>query len=261
MTRLFFYLRYAANNLRRGGQWTVFALFCVAAGVATVVALRGLGLSITDSLLSNLRQYNHGDVNISQLRGLGPFALGFQGGQEERLIFEPDRVQVARDWAARNNAQMTAYILVSNVQIAAEDSTLIGRPNFASSLFIDPASFAAMNGVVALDPAGVPLDQLLTGPQDVVISANMAESLGVQVGAALRVSGSEQAFTLRGIPTPSASTCRMAPARRRSPVPGQNCSGRSAGANYTPRPTCTNATANWRILLPASSWRWAWARC
>jgi len=87
MTRLFFYLRYAANNLRRGGQWTIFALFCVAAGVATVVALRGLGLSITDSLLGNLRQYNHGDINISQLRGLGPFAIGLQGGQEERLVF------------------------------------------------------------------------------------------------------------------------------------------------------------------------------
>ncbi|MBN8595457.1 MAG: FtsX-like permease family protein [Anaerolineae bacterium] len=199
MTRLFFYLRYAANNLRRGGQWTIFALFCVAAGVATVVALRGLGLSITDSLLGNLRQYNHGDINISQLRGLGPFAIGLQGGQEERLVFRPDQVQFAGDWAEQNGGQMTAYILVSNVQIAAQESSIIGRPSFASSLFIDPPSFAAMNDVRARDPAGVRVDELLIGPQDVVISANMAETLGVQVGDALQVSGSEQDFTLRGI--------------------------------------------------------------
>jgi ABC-type antimicrobial peptide transport system permease subunit len=199
MTRLFFYLRYAANNLRRGGQWTVFALFCVAAGVATVVALRGLGLSITDSLLSNLRQYNHGDINLSQLRALGPFAIGLQGGQEERLVFSGDQVQFVRDWAQQNGGQMSAYILVSNVQIAAAESDAVGRPNFASSLFIDPPSFASMNDVRALDPAGVRVDELLTNPQDVVISANMAESLGVQVGDALEVSGAEQPFTLRGI--------------------------------------------------------------
>jgi ABC-type antimicrobial peptide transport system permease subunit len=199
MTRLFFYLRYAANNLRRGGQWTAFALFCVAAGVATVVALRGLGLSITDSLLSNLRQYNHGDINISQLRGLGPFAIGLQGGQEERLVFPPDRIAWAQEWAQQNNARMTAFILVSNVQIAAEESNLAGRPSFSSSLFIDPGSFAAMNDVRALEPAGARLDELLTRPTDVVISRNLADEQGLSVGAAVQVSGSEQAFTVRGI--------------------------------------------------------------
>ncbi|MBZ0286117.1 MAG: hypothetical protein K8I30_00780, partial [Anaerolineae bacterium] len=65
MKRLAFYLQYAARNLLRSGQWTTFAVFCVAAGVATVVALRSLGLAITDSPLSNLRQYNHGDINVS----------------------------------------------------------------------------------------------------------------------------------------------------------------------------------------------------
>ena len=71
MGRLTFYLGYAAKNLLRSGQWTTFAVFCVAAGVATVVALRGLGLAITDSLLSNLRQYNHGDINLTSTAAFG----------------------------------------------------------------------------------------------------------------------------------------------------------------------------------------------
>ncbi len=55
MGHLTFYLRYAVQNLRRSGHWTTFAAFCIAAGVATVVALRSLGLAIGDSLLANIR--------------------------------------------------------------------------------------------------------------------------------------------------------------------------------------------------------------
>ena len=120
MTRFFFYLRYAANNLRRSRQWTVFAILCVAAGVATVVALRGLGLSITDSLLSNLRQYNHGDINISVIRSYGPFSLSFQRGANERQIFRTRQIEQAQNWVATWNGEMTAYALVSNIQITPD---------------------------------------------------------------------------------------------------------------------------------------------
>jgi putative ABC transport system permease protein len=199
MKRLAFYLQYAAKNLLRSGQWTVFAVFCVAAGVATVVALRSLGLAITDSLLSNLRQYNHGDINLSSIPAFGPFAVAFQRGTDEPSIFPPWQVEQVRQWVAENNAQMTAYALASNVQITTVDGQQIGRPQFSSSLFIDPASFNQMNHIVALDPAGVPLDQLFTGGNDVVISQNMAESQNIKVGDLVRVSGTEQPFTVRGI--------------------------------------------------------------
>ena len=54
--RLLFYLRYAARNLRRERSWAAFSLFAVAAGVAAVVSLRALGLSIGDSLIANVPQ-------------------------------------------------------------------------------------------------------------------------------------------------------------------------------------------------------------
>ncbi len=50
MTQINFYLQYAFRNLWRSRRWSTFALFSVAAGVATVVALRSLGLAIGDSL-------------------------------------------------------------------------------------------------------------------------------------------------------------------------------------------------------------------
>ncbi|KXK50476.1 MAG: hypothetical protein UZ13_02487 [Chloroflexi bacterium OLB13] len=50
MGRIGFYLGYALRNLWRSRRWSTFAVFSVAAGVATMVALRSLGLAIGDSL-------------------------------------------------------------------------------------------------------------------------------------------------------------------------------------------------------------------
>ena len=62
MSQIAFYLQYAFRNLWRNRRWSTFAIFSVAAGVATVVALRSLGLAIGDSLTSNVRSSNHGDM-------------------------------------------------------------------------------------------------------------------------------------------------------------------------------------------------------
>ena len=64
---------------------------------------------------------------------------------------------------------------------------------------IDPPSFAHLNNVVAIDPAGVPIDQLFTGGNDVVISQNMADDQNIHVGDQVHVSGTDQLFTVRGI--------------------------------------------------------------
>ncbi len=130
MSRLNFYLRYAATHLRNNGQWTAFAVFCVAAGVATVVALRSLGLAITDSLLSNLRQYNHGDINISSVSSAGPFSVTFQRGADEPSIFRPQQVEAVRNWAAGRNATLSEYIVASNIQITPAGLDYKGRRRF-----------------------------------------------------------------------------------------------------------------------------------
>lgn len=200
MKQTLFYIRHAATNLRHSGHWTTFAVFCVAAGVATVVALRSLGLSITDALLSNLRQYNHGDINVSSISNFGPFNFALQRGSDEPSVFRDWQLETARRWAAQQNAQMTAYAVVSNVQITpmAEESAA-GRPQFTTSFFIDPATFMLGAPLTALDPPGARLETLLTGGREVVISQNLADSLGLKRGDPVRVSGTEELFTITGI--------------------------------------------------------------
>jgi ABC-type antimicrobial peptide transport system permease subunit len=200
MRHTLFYFRYAAKNLLRSGHWTTFAIFCVAAGVATVVALRSLGLAITDSLLSNLRQYNHGDINLSTVNSFGPLTFAFQTSADQRNVFTPAAVNQVQRWADARGARITPYSVVSNLQITNPAAqSLAGRPQFASSYLIDPQTFALATDIRALDPAGIPLRQLFTGGQEVVLSQNLAGTLKVHVGDTVRVSGTEKPFVVRGI--------------------------------------------------------------
>src|SRR5258708_38736305 len=59
------YLSYATRSLRRGGQRSLLAIFCVAVGVMAVVALRLAGDMVTLSLTSNIREVNGGDVSMT----------------------------------------------------------------------------------------------------------------------------------------------------------------------------------------------------
>jgi putative ABC transport system permease protein len=203
LARLFFYLRYAFQNLRRSGQWTSFAVFCVAAGVATVVALRSLGLSIGDSLLTNLREINRGDITLRAVGG-GPFSFSFNQGEEEQSIFTPRDIERVAGVVAAYGGQMTTYAIYNNVQITALDYDDLSRPQFVTTLFIDPASYAITGDTRALEPAGVPLRDLFTGGPDVVISQNLAEAQGLTVGEQVRITGTDRLFTVRGIVPTSA---------------------------------------------------------
>ncbi len=71
------YLSYAVRSLRRGGQRSILAIFCVAVGVMAVVALRLAGDMVTLSLTSNVRDVNGGDISVqSTALPLGANDLG-----------------------------------------------------------------------------------------------------------------------------------------------------------------------------------------
>jgi len=198
MRRILFYLRYAAKNLRNSGRWTMFAVLCVAAGVATVVALRSLGLAIGDSLLANLRDVNHGDVSASTVGG-GPFAFTFNQGEAESSIFSDFELEKARRLAEQYNAQMSTYSVYYNIQITAQDYNNQGRPQVISSFFIDPQTYSPTREIRAIDPPGLTLPDLFIGGQEIVLSQNLAEAQNIQVGDLVRISGTETPFIVRGI--------------------------------------------------------------
>lgn len=59
------YLNYTTRSLVRGGQRTLLAVFCVAVGVMSIIALQLVGFMLQDSLTSNVRDINGGDVSVS----------------------------------------------------------------------------------------------------------------------------------------------------------------------------------------------------
>lgn len=193
-----FYFRYAALNLRRSLRWTAFAAFCIAAGVAAIVALRTLGLSIGDSLTDNVRANNHGDLSLSvSSAGSMGFDIGGTVGEEES--FTPGQVAAIETWAQENNAHTSGFLNVSGIQVTAVDAVTVGRPQFVTALFIDPATYPPFGEITLLDPPNAPLASAFTGGNDVVISQNLADSQGIAVGDTVRVTGSEEPFTVRGI--------------------------------------------------------------
>ncbi len=168
-----FYLLYAARNLWRNRRWSAFAVFSIAAGVATIVALRSLGLSIGDSLTSNLRATNHGDVTISQ----GAYSLmSFGFGTNDSHSFDADTLDALSQWASERGGEISAYFSTAAVQITAMGTVTVGRPQFLTSYFIDPQTYPPSGPIEALDPPGVPLSDLLSDGREVVISQNLAQS-------------------------------------------------------------------------------------
>ncbi len=194
-----FYLQYALRNFWRNRRWSLFAVFSIAAGVATIVALRSLGLAIGDSLTSNLRASNHGDITISVAgEGLG-FSFGGPGQASDRPKLDEDTLVLLDDWVGTRGGAYSAWTSSQALQIALPDSSTTGRPQFITTLFVDTANWPLSHEVVTLDPPDAPLAELFTGGNEVVVSHNLAESLGIAVNDEVRVSGTEEPFTVRGI--------------------------------------------------------------
>ncbi|MBW4437512.1 MAG: FtsX-like permease family protein [Pleurocapsa minor GSE-CHR-MK-17-07R] len=195
--RIAYYLRYAWRNLRRSGRWTGFAIFCIAAGVAAVVALRSLGLAIGDSLVDNVRAQNKGDITLSRGSNAGGFSFGV--GQDENDVFAATNLARFEEWARENNATYSAYFQAGGVQITRVDQTSAGRPQFVSVFLIDPLTFPPDRPIEASLPAGTPLSSLLSEPHTIVISQNLADQQGIAMGDSVRVSGTETPYTVTGI--------------------------------------------------------------
>ena len=191
--RLRFYLTYALRNIRRGGRWTALAVLCITAGVATVVALRSLGLAVGDTLTNNVRIEIKGDLLIRNDSIFGGF------GNNDPKAFSPAVLAALLAWAEEQGASATAFMSGRNLQMTKSGEDGFGRPSFIGSNFIDPQSYPPTHTIRALDPPDAPLAELFTGGNDVVISDNLAAQSDLAIGDRVRVSGTQALFTVRGI--------------------------------------------------------------
>ena len=191
--RLRFYFTYALRNILRSGRWTTLAALCITAGVATVVALRSLGLAVGDTLTNNVRIEIKGDLLIRNDNIFGGF------GSNDPSAFSPDELSSLLAWAEDKGATASAYMSGRNMQISKSGEGGLGRPSFIGSNFIDPQTYPPTHTIRALDPPDAPLAELFTGSNDVVISDNLAAQSDIAVGDQVRVSGTQAPYTVRGI--------------------------------------------------------------
>ncbi len=191
--RLRFYFLYALRNIKRGGRWTTLAVLCITAGVATVVALRSLGLAVGDTLTNNVRIEVKGDLLIRNDSIFGGF------GSNDPNAFSPRALADLLAWAEAQGAQTSAFMSGRNMQITKTQATAFGRPSFIGSNFIDPQTYPPTHTIRALDPPDIPLAELFSGGNDVVISDNLASQSEIAVGDTVRVTGTQEIFTVRGI--------------------------------------------------------------
>ncbi len=194
--KLKFVFFYALRNMIRDRRRTAFTRLCVAAGVATVVALRALGLMLTDALTANAQAFLRGDLRVGSFNGdeISIFNLG-----EADHAFGSDDIADLEVWAAEHNVEITFMLNSELMQTAVVRDERAGAPALAMSTFIEPDIYPFYDVIRAEEPAGATLGELLTGPNQVVIAQRLAGQLDAVVGDRVRIGSAENLFTVSGI--------------------------------------------------------------
>ncbi|NDJ75920.1 MAG: FtsX-like permease family protein, partial [Chloroflexi bacterium] len=222
-----FYLRHSYNDLRVNGQRTIFALLCIAAGVAAIVSLQTVGVMLEDTLTTNLQESNRSDIRIT--------AGGFvdeeeddeaEDGEADAAVEQPDEA-VDENTILETSGDGTTYISplgYSRFQQWLTDESGYGQyvetftyqqsiTGFTGlSLSIpDKSTFASFTWPMIIDATAYPLygevrDQtgeslaeVMQDPTDIVLSENLADTLEAGIGDEVTISGGRQPFIVRGI--------------------------------------------------------------
>ncbi len=160
--RLGFYFRYTTRSLRRGGSRTLLAGFCVAVGVMAIVGLQLAAAMVTDSLTSNVREANGGDISVVSV------AVPFPSSQLRTFATLKREGEIENFTAIRELA-----------------ATLIrpgGRGISVTIDAVDPKSFPLVGSLGLRSGALGDFHQLLSRRQTMVVSGGVASLLEVGVG-------------------------------------------------------------------------------
>ncbi len=229
LQQLQFYARHSINDLRVNGQRTLFALLCIAAGVAAIVSLQTLAGMIQNTLTSNLQASNRGDVVIEPVVSFIAGEDELRSGVDEGVLtadpsdfgtggttyFTAEGIARIEQWlgnAAGGAVDVTgkqAFIDFSQVFLGGGIGATLTRTDTALSasqitpVMIDSAVYPFYSEITTLD--GTTLADAINAPTDIVLGELAAEKLDVtEVGTVLVIEGSDQQFTVRGIVEDSA---------------------------------------------------------
>lgn len=163
------YWSYVTRSLRRGGQRTLLAIFCIAVGVMAIVALQLAGLMVGNDLTGNVRLSNGGDVSIrSDVVPFAPTDASYFAGLKSRG-------------------------LVTAVTGVTDDRAVVshGGKIYPITLgVVDPTSYPLVGQPTFTKPANGNLHHLLSATDAAVLSTNASSYLHVGIGDRVRLNGS-----------------------------------------------------------------------
>jgi len=203
LQRLGFFARHSWNDLKVNKQRTLFALLCIASGVAAIVSLQSLAVMMNRTLTGSLQETNHGDIRVtpSGTWGRNIVAVDSELSLDGGNVFTAEGVQAVRDWLDEHYPGSTLTYRQSVVGFGVAMSASIPARNTYKSFiynFIVEADRYPLYGTVKSERDEL-LRDLLRAPTDIVISRNLADELEAEVGDTLRLAGASQDFTVRGI--------------------------------------------------------------
>ncbi|HVO71430.1 MAG TPA: FtsX-like permease family protein [Aggregatilineaceae bacterium] len=212
---------HSLRDMWRNRSRTVFALICVATGVAAVVALQSLAFMIGDQLTTNLAQMNRGDIRVTASLAVPELiTLSNQGNP----VFTQDTVDQVNTWAKSAGVNVTVARLSGFAQIARITPGEVETSHAAQTLFIQPGLYPFYDTIILDEPAGVTLADLFAqypnaagttaDPRSLVISRNMTRqsSLGLHIGDIVRLGATQTEYIVRGIAPSNAETILSNPA-------------------------------------------------
>ncbi|MBV8300969.1 MAG: ABC transporter permease, partial [Candidatus Dormibacteraeota bacterium] len=184
MARLRLYLRYSTRSLRRGGQRSLLAIFCIAVGVMAVVALRLAGDMISASLTANVRQANGGDVSLVSTSV--PLTA-----QDLQKVSSLQRQGLVHQWVALGVERGTLRhdggktVALSSLYVLDQPSRypLVGSPGFA-----DPSD-DTYGGALGGQPGNLVVTQFLATEAGVHLGETVHLTVGGGSGVDLTVTG------------------------------------------------------------------------
>ena len=173
------YWRYATRSLGRGGQHTLFAIFCVAVGVMVIVALQLVGLMVNAALTGNIRAFNGGDLAVHAETGIGEGQLSYFAELESK-------------------GTITAYSPATIDEATTPSGGGLQRVSFWA---IDPATFPLAGTMPVITPSGGETATLLQRQGSAVATDTLMGRLHLHIGDTLPLtisSGRAGSVTIAG---------------------------------------------------------------
>jgi predicted lysophospholipase L1 biosynthesis ABC-type transport system permease subunit len=177
-----FYIIHSLRDLRRNGARTIFALFCIATGVAAVVALRSLALMIGDELTLNLAEINRGDIQIVASNDISP--RYFTKSIQNETVFSADGVNALRQWASSQGIDIQFASNLNVLQLLPlDENSEYSKPISLIPILIEPEHWAYYSEVFTSEPSISPLSEWFPEDQkNIVISKRVALENDLQIG-------------------------------------------------------------------------------